>query len=50
MLDRLASVFACFEKHEVGCLVIGGIASALHGVPRAAFDPAVAPRRAYVRS
>ena len=38
MLDRLQSVFACFERHQVEYLVIGGIAAVLHGVPRATFD------------
>lgn len=38
MLNRLQDVFRCFQKHEVKYLVIGGIASVLHGVPRATFD------------
>src|SRR6058998_2634124 len=38
MLNRLQGVFACLEKHQVDYLVIGGIASILHGVPRATFD------------
>jgi hypothetical protein len=38
MLNRLQGVFACLEKHQVEYLVIGGIASILHGVPRATFD------------
>jgi hypothetical protein len=38
MLNRLEAVFRSFEKHEVRYLVIGGIASVLHGVPRATFD------------
>lgn len=38
MLDRLQNVFSFFQKHEVKYVVIGGIASALHGVPRATFD------------
>lgn len=38
MLNRLQDVFRCFQKHNVRYLVIGGIASALHGVPRATFD------------
>ena len=38
MLNRLKSVFASFQKHEVRYLVIGGIASILYGVPRATFD------------
>ena len=38
MLNRLTGVFRSFQKHEVRYLVIGGIASILHGVPRATFD------------
>ncbi len=38
MLNRLKDVFRSFQKHEVKYLVIGGIASVLHGVPRATFD------------
>ncbi len=38
MLDRLQTVFASLESHEVRYLVIGGIAAVLHGVPRATFD------------
>ncbi|MGB2866284.1 MAG: nucleotidyltransferase family protein [Sedimentisphaerales bacterium] len=38
MLNRLQDVFRCFQKHKVKYLVIGGIASVLHGVPRATFD------------
>ena len=38
MLNQLRDVFACFQKHEVRYLVIGGIAEVLHGVPRATFD------------
>ena len=38
MLDRLQGVFRCFEEHDVSYLVIGGIASILHGVPRATLD------------
>ncbi|MBN1418709.1 MAG: hypothetical protein JXP34_08015 [Planctomycetes bacterium] len=38
MLNRLKDVFRCFERHDVRYLVIGGIASVLHGVPRATFD------------
>ncbi len=38
MLNRLADVFASFQKHEVKYLIIGGIAAVLHGVPRATFD------------
>ena len=38
MLNRLKDVFRSLEKHEVKYIVIGGIASVLHGVPRATFD------------
>jgi hypothetical protein len=38
MLNRLKDVFGSFQKHEVRYIVIGGIASVLHGVPRATFD------------
>lgn len=38
MLNRLRDVFASFQKHRVKYLVIGGVASVLHGVPRATFD------------
>ena len=38
MLNRLQDVFASLQSHEVRYLVIGGIASVLHGVPRATFD------------
>lgn len=38
MLNRLLGVFASFQRHDVRYLVIGGIASILHGVPRATFD------------
>lgn len=38
MLNRLQSVFASFQQHEVKYVVIGGIAAILHGVPRATFD------------
>jgi hypothetical protein len=38
MLNRLQDVFASFQRHEVKYLVIGGIASVLHGIPRATFD------------
>jgi len=38
MLNRLQDVFKSFQRHEVRYLVIGGIASVLHGVPRATFD------------
>lgn len=38
MLNRLQDVFRSFERHDVRYVVIGGIASILHGVPRATFD------------
>lgn len=38
MLNRLQDVFRSFQQHEVRYVVIGGIASILHGVPRATFD------------
>lgn len=38
MLNRLAGVFASFQRHQVKYLVIGGIAVVLYGVPRATFD------------
>lgn len=38
MLNRLAGVFASFQRHRVKYLVIGGIAAVLYGVPRATFD------------
>ena len=38
MLNRLTGVFRSFQEHEVKYLVIGGIASVLHGVPRTTFD------------
>ena len=38
MLDRLQTVFRCLHAHDVKYIVIGGIAAALHGVPRATFD------------
>jgi len=38
MLNRLKDVFASFQKHDVRYVVIGGVASILHGVPRATFD------------
>lgn len=38
MLNRLKDVFASFQRHDVRYVVIGGIASILHGVPRATFD------------
>jgi uncharacterized nucleotidyltransferase DUF6036 len=38
VLNRLKDVFRCFQKDDVRYVVIGGIASVLHGVPRATFD------------
>jgi hypothetical protein len=38
MLNRLQDVFRSFQKNNVKYVVIGGIASTLHGVPRATFD------------
>jgi len=38
MLNRLRDVFKSFQRHDVRYVVIGGIASVLHGVPRATFD------------
>jgi hypothetical protein len=38
MLSQYRDVFASFERHGVEYLVIGGVAAALHGVPRATFD------------
>ena len=38
MLNRLQAVFRSFQRHDVKYVVIGGIASILHGVPRATFD------------
>ncbi len=38
MLNRLKGVFKSFQQHDVRYVVIGGIAAALYGVPRATFD------------
>ncbi len=38
MLNKLKEVFKSFQNHKVKYVVIGGIASILHGVPRATFD------------
>lgn len=38
MLNRLQDAFKSFQQHNVKYVVIGGIASILHGVPRATFD------------
>jgi hypothetical protein len=36
--QRLQDVFRSFQQHELKYVVIGGIATVLHGVPRATFD------------
>jgi hypothetical protein len=38
VLNRLQDVFRSFQQHDLKYVVIGGIASILHGVPRATFD------------
>jgi tRNA nucleotidyltransferase/poly(A) polymerase len=38
MLNQFQGVFRCFQRHKVKYVVIGGVASVLHGVPRATFD------------
>jgi hypothetical protein len=38
MLNRLQDVFKSFQRHDVRYVVLGGVASVLHGVPRATFD------------
>lgn len=38
MLHKLKGVFKLFEENDVRYLIIGGIAAALHGVPRNTFD------------
>ncbi len=38
MIHRLLDVFRSFHDHDVRYVVIGGIATVLHGVPRATFD------------
>jgi len=38
MLNRLQDVFKFFQQHKVRYIVVGGVASVLHGVPRATFD------------
>jgi hypothetical protein len=38
MLNRLQDVFKSFQRHDVKYVVIGGVASVLHGVPQATFD------------
>lgn len=38
MLNRFRDVFRSFQQNDVKYVVIGGVASVLHGVPRATFD------------
>lgn len=38
MLARLTDVFRSFHENDVRYVVIGGIASVVHGVPKATFD------------
>ena len=38
MLKRLRDVFASLNSHDVRYIVIGGIATILHGVPRSTLD------------
>jgi hypothetical protein len=38
VLNRLQDVFRSFQRHDLKYVTIGGIASILHGVPRATFD------------
>ncbi len=38
MLNRLQDVFKSFQDHNVKYVIIGGVASTIHGVPRATFD------------
>jgi hypothetical protein len=38
MLHKLKGVFKSLQENDVRYLVIGGIAAALHGVPRPTFD------------
>jgi hypothetical protein len=40
MLDRLRDVFSSFEKHDVRCVVIGGIADIQTSTPGLAFADA----------
>ena len=39
MLNRLQDVFKYFQRHEVRYMVIGGVASVVHGVARFAQSP-----------
>lgn len=50
MLNRLQGVFSSLQKHKVKYVVIGGIASVLHGVPRATFDLDILIEATYVLS
>jgi predicted nucleotidyltransferase len=38
MLGRFQTLFKSLNDHEVKYLVVGGLAAAIHGVPRASFD------------
>jgi len=38
VLNRLTDVFASLRSHDVKYLIIGGVAAALHGVPKGTFD------------
>ncbi len=38
MLNRFQDVFRSLQEHDVKYVVIGGIASVIHGIPRATFD------------
>jgi hypothetical protein len=38
MQTGLLTLFACLEGHDVRCVLVGGLAAVLHGVPRATFD------------
>jgi len=52
MLNRLQDVFKSFQQNDVKYVVIGGIAAALHGVPRVTFDLdiLIASKRAAARN
>lgn len=41
MLNRLQDVFKSFQQHDVKYVVIGGIASILHGVPHHTEGPSL---------
>ena len=34
----LKNVFACFHKHNVRFVIIGGLAATIHGIPRMTYD------------